>query len=386
MATRTAHVVGGGIGGLAVAACLAQRRWDVTVHERSSGLREIGAGIYLKENSLRVLEELQCIDSVLARCNRIAHTFINDRPGHELRRVAYGPERVYTILREDLHRELARAAQMHGVKIVFDSQVLEASPSGRLKTAGGEYEADLVVGADGVGSVVRRFAGLEQSVTRLCSGSTRMLVPRKPGDTLDTSGEFWRGHNRILLGPISKDILYVCASSREDDARGVAMPFDIAYWSEQFPELADILSRVDSGVHHVHPRVKVSGWQRGRIAIVGDAAHGQPPNLGQGAGMAIHNGRALAQALGGGQDIEQGLRTWERDHRKLTDQVQQWSLGWEHVMHRWPLPLLPLRASLVLALAKFPVTARHWKGLYRGLGQEKPGGGTTSLHPRNQGN
>ena len=60
MTARKAHVVGGGLAGMAVAACLAPRNWDVTVHERSPELREIGAGIFLKENSLRVIEELGC--------------------------------------------------------------------------------------------------------------------------------------------------------------------------------------------------------------------------------------------------------------------------------------------------------------------------------------
>jgi 2-polyprenyl-6-methoxyphenol hydroxylase-like FAD-dependent oxidoreductase len=369
---RTAHVIGGGIGGLAVAACLAQRQWDVTVHERSSELREIGAGIMLKENSLRVLEELQCIDTMLGYCNRIKHTFINDRPGHELRRVAYGDERVYTILREDLHRELANVARRWGTTVLLNSRVKSVTPAGDVFTEDGQsYRADLIVGADGIGSLVRAQAGLERSAGRMRNGSTRILVPRKPTDTMDTSGEYWREHNRVLVAPVSQDIMYMCASSREDDTRGTALPFDAAYWSALFPELAHFFSRVDKGVHHVHGRVKVTGWQRGHIAILGDAAHGQPPNLGQGAGMAIKNGQALAHALDREGDVQAALARWEREHMKLTLQVQNWSIGWDHVMHDWPLTLLPLRSALVLALNKLPATKRHWKSLYRGVSQDE---------------
>jgi 2-polyprenyl-6-methoxyphenol hydroxylase-like FAD-dependent oxidoreductase len=307
---------------------------------------------------------------VLAYCNPIKHTFINDRPGHELRRVAYGNERVYTILREDLHRELADVARHWGAKIELNSEIQSVTPAGKLKTATAQYDADLIVGADGVGSVVRRQAGLEVSVTRLHSGSTRVLIPRKAGDTTDTSGEYWRGHNRVLVGPVGKNTIYMCLSSREDDARGVAMPVDIAYWSERFPDLADNFSRVTGGVHHVHPRVKVRGWSNGRIAIVGDAAHGQPPNLGQGAGMAIWNGYGLAESLHAEKDVEKGLQVWEENYKKVTLQVQDWSLGWEHVMHRWPRPLMFLRPAFVLALANHPKTKRYWQGLYRGLGQK----------------
>src|SRR5262245_63555153 len=110
MVARKAHVIGGGLAGMAVAACLARRNWDVTVHERSSELREIGAGIFLKENSLRVLEELGCYDSVVSRSNWIKHTFIKDHPGHYLRRFSYGPERVMTILCVEVHSELANTS------------------------------------------------------------------------------------------------------------------------------------------------------------------------------------------------------------------------------------------------------------------------------------
>jgi 2-polyprenyl-6-methoxyphenol hydroxylase-like FAD-dependent oxidoreductase len=362
--------VGGGIGGLAAAACLGRAGWDVTVHERSGQLREIGAGIYLKENSLRVLEHLGWLQKMLSHANRVKHTFINDRPGHELRRVAYGDERVYTILREDLHRELAEAARAHGVRVELNSLVRQVTPAGELRTETKSHQADLILGADGVGSLVRQQAGLERSARRLGSGSTRVLVARLPGDTTDTSGEYWRGHNRVLVGPISDKIVYMCCSSREDDVRGVAMPLDVDYWSSLFPELSSLFERVTTGVHHVHPRVKVSGWHNGRIAILGDAAHGQPPNLGQGAGMAIWNGYGLAQSLQVHADVPTALAAWEQSHRKLTEQVQNWSLGWEHVMHRWPRPLLGLRPAFVLALASNRSTGRYWQGLYRGLGSQ----------------
>jgi 2-polyprenyl-6-methoxyphenol hydroxylase-like FAD-dependent oxidoreductase len=366
---KHAHVVGGGIGGLTAAACLARRGWKVTVHERTSQLREIGAGIYLKENSLRVLEELQWLDEILPHCNRVRHTFIDDR-GRLLRHASYGDERVYTILRQDLHRKLAECAQRWGATIVVDSNVEDVRPDGSLRVSGKELHADLIVGADGVGSIVRQRAGLEDSVVRIGSGSTRMLVRRKPGDTIDTSGEYWSGHNRVLVGPISEDILYVCCSSREDDARGVALPLDVEYWSSRFPQLADVFSRFETGVHHVHPKVRVKSWHKGCIALLGDAAHGQPPNLGQGAGMAIFNASVLAEELARHADIENALARWEARQRKLTLQVQNWSLGWESVMHRWPLPLQRLRALFVLSLAKFPATRRHWQGLYRGLGSQ----------------
>lgn len=365
---RKANVVGGGIAGLAVAASLARRHWDVTLHERSSELREIGAGIYLKENSLRVLEEIGCIDAILQHTQRVNHTFINDRPGHFLRKASYGPQRVFTILREDLHRELANAAIALGVKVVFDSQVIGVSPEGRIRTRTSDEKVDLIIGADGIGSVVRQQCGLEASVGSTGGGSTRLLVPRHEGDTVDTSGEYWRGHRRVLVAPMLKGCIYLCASSRDDDLRGRAMPFDVAYWNEAFPELAHLFARVEpgAGVYHPHGLVRVKGWQAGRVALVGDSVHGQPPNLGQGAGMGIYNGQALAATLDTEPDIERALQVWEDGYMKFTRQVQNWSAGWEHVMHGWPLPLERLRSVAVMALATLPPTKQHWRNMYRG--------------------
>ena len=369
MKARHAHVIGGGIAGLATAACLGQRGWQVTVHERSPELREIGAGIGIKENSIRVMEELGCAQAILALSHRIEHTFINDRPGHNLRETSYGPERVYTIRRQHLHREFANAAESWGTTILLESVAQSVTPAGRLVTSRGVYDADLIVGADGLGSLVRVQSDLGGPADALNSGSTRVLIPRVKSDLSDTSGEYWRGHKRVLLMPMSDDVLYVCASSREDDARGVALPFDVAYWSASFPELANVFERIpaDAGTHFAHAKVLVNKWHEGRIALVGDAAHAQPPNLGQGAGVAIANARALAVALEHTTDIEAGLRKWEAECMTLTRQVQNWSIGWEHFMHRWPLPLESLRAKVVLALASFPPTKRHWKEMYRGM-------------------
>jgi len=139
MKSRQAHVVGAGLAGLAVAACLAQRKWTVTVHERTPELREIGAGIGIKENSIRVMEELRCFEPILQRAHRIDTPSSNDRPGHNLRETSYGPERVYTVRRRDLHRELAKSAESWGANIKLNSVVVSVSPGGRIATTEGEF-------------------------------------------------------------------------------------------------------------------------------------------------------------------------------------------------------------------------------------------------------
>jgi hypothetical protein len=83
--------------------------------------------------------------------------------------------------------------------------------------------------------------------------------------------------------------------------------------------------------------------------------------------MAISNGQALARELDRTPDVEMALKNWEREFKKFTLQVQNWSIGWEYCMHRWPLAFEGLRAHAVMVLANFPPTSRHWKRVYRGV-------------------
>jgi len=368
--TRTAHVIGAGIGGLATAAALAKRGWKTTVHERGGELREIGAGIYIKANSIRVLRQIDCFEEVVANGTLIKHSEIRDHTGRAINaRTMAKEEGVYTVLRADLHRELAEAAERCGVEVVTNSEVAKVTPEGRIETSSGKvYQADLIVGADGANSLVRKEIGAEVRAGPMISGSTRILIPRVPEDGDGLSYENWHHHMRALVVPVTETLTYICASAREDDRRATAIPFDIDYWTAAFPKLAGVFARVDpnNALHHRHSSVRVSHWSRGCVAILGDAVHAQPPNFGQGAGLAIANGGALADFMDPAGDVQQNLAAWEAARRPVTEEVQRWSENWDHFMHRWPTSVEELRSAAVWLLANVPVTRRRWGLLYKG--------------------
>jgi 2-polyprenyl-6-methoxyphenol hydroxylase-like FAD-dependent oxidoreductase len=149
---KEAHIIGGGIGGLAAAGALAQNGWKVVVHERSPELREVGAGIFLKENGIRVLERLGCMPEILAHGTRLAKSELQDANGQTLLLRDIANERVYTVLRATLQQMLADAAKKLGVDVETASEVSDVSSDGRLSKGGREYKVDLIVGADGLGS------------------------------------------------------------------------------------------------------------------------------------------------------------------------------------------------------------------------------------------
>jgi 2-polyprenyl-6-methoxyphenol hydroxylase-like FAD-dependent oxidoreductase len=363
-----AQVAGGGIAGMAAAAALARHGFHVTLHERATTLRELGAGIYLKENSLQVLDELGVYEPLEARAVRLEETRVRTEGGRLVLHRHVARERTLVALREDLHGLLAQAAVAAGVDVVTRSRVESADERGVMTLQGGRWtdRADLVVGADGLHSRVRTTAGFDGRVRMLGDGATRLLIPRTEQELVST--EHWSGRLRVGVTPCSPDHTYVFLIGPEADDRARALPVDVDYWLRAFPYLGEVFERVAGaeGTHHPHALVICPRWARGRVALVGDAAHAQPPNLGQGAGLAIANGWALATALRDHGDVETGLAAWETANRLLAHRVQRWSHRYGLAGHRWPPRLHPLRTAALWTLGNSPYTRRRWALLWRG--------------------
>lgn len=367
---RTAEIAGAGIGGLTAACVLARRGWKVRVHERTSELREMGAGIYMKLNSLLVLKEIGALEAVRAAGMRLRLGEIRDEHDEVVVQRHLGDdEEALTVLRGELHRILAETAMAAGVEVRTSSIVKGAEPSGTLLFESGERaQADLVIGADGYRSVVRESLGLTANVVPLGEGATRVLSPRAGSEREGHTTEFWSGECRLGVVPCSRDLLYLYLMGPERDARARALPVDKAFWAGRFPQVADIINRIpdDAGRHDELHLATVKHWAAGRCAIIGDAAHAQPPNLGQGAGMAISNASALGAVLDREHSVPEALQLWERERRPLSEAVQMWSHRYG-IVCRGPMARLGWPRTLIFrTLAKVGFTARRWGYLWRG--------------------
>ncbi len=330
-AGRRAEIAGAGIGGLTTAAALAQRGWSVTVHERAPTLRTFGAGIYIWSNGLRVLRAIGAYDeaTVGAHVGPQFHTRDhNDTTMEEIPINGPGDARLITILREQLINTLVDTCRKAGVEIATGSAAIGATPEGELLLEGGERrKADLVVGADGINSSVRDSLDLMMYRKHLGYGAIRMLIPRDDKDVSpedrDRYIEYFTGSRRILYTPASASDLYVALCCAADDAEALKVPADRKLWTDSFPHLANLVARFgDAGRWDAFEVVKLKQWSKGRVAILGDAAHAMPPYLGQGGGCALMNGLALAAAVTDAPDIEVALAEWEARERPLTEHTQ----------------------------------------------------------------
>lgn len=329
---RHAEIAGAGFAGLAAAAALCQRGWTVRVHEKNDELRAFGAGIFIWDNGLRVLQAIGAYDAVLdgafaaprydSRTN--GETLVSqpiNRPGEY---------RLLTMSRQHLYKAMLAAALRSGAEILTSSEAVGADPRGELLMADGRrLPADLVIGADGVRSAVRDSLDFDVVRRRYEDGIIRVLTDRATlkGGTWDHVIDFWRTGERllrILYTPSGPDLLYMAMMAPAADREAAGVPVRPAPWIEAFPELEPVLTTLcGRGRYDVYETTKLDRWSAGRVAIVGDSAHAMPPTLAQGAGCAITNALGLAVALEETDTVEAALPLWEARERPLTDHTQR---------------------------------------------------------------
>jgi 2-polyprenyl-6-methoxyphenol hydroxylase-like FAD-dependent oxidoreductase len=353
-----AEIAGAGLSGLMAATMLGQHGWSVTVHERGSDLREIGAGIGLWRNGLWALGQVGLYEDAVRVGEPVDRWEIFDEQARRLQSQWMAPDMSAgecTILRRELHSMLANAAVAAGADIRIDSAVVGATRDGELVLASGERRpATLAIGADGVNSKVRDSLGLTNRVEDARDGCGRHLVPREPGEWPRKLEEHWQGGRRVGIVPAAPDQLYVYLCCPADDEAGCAQEDSRDTWIHSFPHLADVLGRIpDGGRWASFANVTVSSWSAGRTALVGDAAHSMPPSLGQSANVAFCNVVALGQALRAYDgELEVALKAWEASERHITDATQRSSDLYGKVGINWPKDLYVLRSALVWALGR----------------------------------
>src|SRR3954469_5958316 len=362
---RRAEIVGGGFAGLAAACALARRGWRVRLHERADRLRTAGAGINVYENGLRVLEALGAGEETIRGGAR--HLARETRDQHD-RLLSTHPwnVRVYGVLRQRMIDALAAAARRAGAEIITGSEGAGATPEGELTLANGErLRAELIVAADGVNSRIRDALGLVAKRRALPDGCIRILIPKV--DAAEASDgrtiEYWSGNRRLLYNPCSETHLYLALTMLHSDEEAHALPIDAALWAKSFPRLADLIRRIgDAGRYDRFEYIRLKRWSSGRVAVIGDAAHALPPNIGQGAGCAMMNALSLAVHLEKADDVATALESWERSERSLTDHAQRISLLYGMPAF-WPPKLRELFYSMAgrsrWLTAQRTRTARH---------------------------
>ncbi|GJD52949.1 Putative 2-heptyl-3-hydroxy-4(1H)-quinolone synthase AqdB1 [Methylobacterium crusticola] len=334
--SRRAEIAGAGFAGLAAAAMLARRGWSVRVHEAADAPRSVGAGIYVYAFAQEVLRQIGAFADFDAHAFApTSRTIYVDGAA----RSTTPTDGLYrTTTRAVLHRAVLDAARRAGVEVATRSRAVGAEAGGVLSLEDGRsLEADLVVAADGVRASVAHRLGLTIARTQHQNGITRVLLDRTGmrGPAWDGIRDYYDYRTRplrVLYTPCGPDAFYFCLMAPSRDGQATRVPVEIALWAEAFPALAPALGRIGpSGRHDRYTTTRLPRWSRGRVAVVGDAAHAMPSSLGQGAGVSMLNAVRMAEAVDAAEDVEAGLAGWEASLRPV---VEQWQREAEGVSRR----------------------------------------------------
>jgi 2-polyprenyl-6-methoxyphenol hydroxylase-like FAD-dependent oxidoreductase len=275
-------------------------------------------------------------------------------------------------VRQNVINALAAAAVRAGVDIATNSTAAAATPDGALLLADGRpLDADLIVAADGSNSRLRDSLGLLAKRKYLVDGCTRLLMDKTADERAATDGaktvEYWSGTRRLLYTPCSETDIYIALTMLDSDAAAKAVPVRKDDWKRWFPHLEILIDRIgEQGRYDRFDLIKLKRWSSGRVAVIGDAAHALPPNIGQGGGCAMMNALSLAVYLARDDDVVPALAAWERSERPLTEHTQRISyfLG---LPTTWP-PTLRTAALGIAGRSKWLVRQRTRTALHRPTG------------------
>jgi salicylate hydroxylase len=350
-------IAGAGLGGLAAAACLLKRGVEVRVYEQAPKLGEIGAGIQQSANSVKVLYDLGLKDELeKVGVKPKDYEFRRFDTGELLHKIPFAEahERnhgtpYYHLHRADFHRILVdKVRSLDPECIVLNSKAAGFSESSSSVTLNFENRSpvsgDVLVGADGIKSVIRAQIAGESPVTYTGFVAWRVTVPRArlPADIMDITGAVWCGPNNhcVLYWIASGNVLNFVGCPRraewEEESWTQRRPWEelkatYAGWHPKIQAILDAADRNECYRWALNNRKPIYEWSTKRATLLGDAAHPTLPFLAQGACMAIEDGAILARALEEEADVEKALQTYQharaaRTARVVTDSTEHGGL------------------------------------------------------------
>ena len=363
-------IVGGGMAGLALGRALRQQGFVTEIVERAESWPRGGTGLYLPGNGVRALGTLGLADKVLARAVRMSHQRILDHTGRLLAEIdlaklwnQVGP--CVGIARGELHGILLESASdvpmRPGTTVSALSQEDDEVSVTFADGSTGNY--DLVVGADGIYSSIRRlvFGGIRPR--HLGQVSWRLLVDHS--SAIETWTAMLGRQRTFLAMPVGPNRLYCyadLAALATDDPTGRdpdRLRALFAEFAEPVPSILSEIKTFDSIYFSRIQEIVVDTWVQGRVVLIGDAAHATSPNMAEGASMALEDGLLLTQMLAMHGSPPEALSAFSERRRARIRWVQQ------RTHHRDRIRTLPARLrNLALRLAGTALYARDYRPLF----------------------
>jgi salicylate hydroxylase len=345
MKTYRVLIAGAGIGGLSAASCLMKAGHQVEIHEQAPFLAEVGAGIQVSANAMHVLRHLGLEEAITAVGVRPeAYVFRLHDTGEVIQRFSLSQEELhgapYTQLhRADLHDLLAaRARELDPNVVRLNHKVTgftERADGVELHFAdGSSARGDLLIGADGLKSVVRAQMFGAAPATYTGDAAWRVVVPteRLPKNLLERVMSVFMGPDGHVVcyylrdGALLNFVGIVETDEVSEESWTVKLPWEElkAQYRGWHPALHIVIDAADKDQCYrwsLFNRPPIREWSTRRVTLLGDAAHPTLPYLAQGAAMAIEDGAVLTRALGLRDSIADALQLYQHNRVDRTAKI-----------------------------------------------------------------
>jgi FAD-dependent urate hydroxylase len=325
--------IGGGIGGLCTAIALRQTGLNVEVYEQAPVLGAVGAGITIWPNAIKAFRRLGVAERIISTGARIRRAELRNWRGRVMSRSEPGEleerlgEPTVAIHRADLHSILISALPEGLVHLGKRCVELKQGEKDIQVTfeRGGEERADLLVGADGIHSVLRQQMMPEAQPRYSGYTAWRGVVETEDEAALGVTNETWGRGTRFGFLRIDSKRVYWFATTNSVAGMRQAPAENKRFLLERFSgwhhpvELLIQSTSPDQILHSdIYDLEPMSKWFDGRAVLLGDAAHPTTPNMGQGACMAIESSLVLARCLEQEDDLAVALIRYELERMPRT--------------------------------------------------------------------
>ena len=340
-------IAGAGLGGLAAAACLLMDGHDVEIFEQSQQLHEVGAGIQISANAMHVLRHIG-VDAELAEqaVRPQAYTFYMGDTGEMVQSFALSKAHeeahgapYFHVHRADLHDILARRVlalkpgcihlRHRLTEYVETADAVEAVFADGKRCAG-----DMLIGADGLKSVVRRQMRGADNPVYTGDSVWRLMVPAEA-----VAGHFDKVEQKLWMMPGGHAIAYfirrctvvnfglvIEKAIPSEESWTVRRPWeelkaDVEGWHPAVQAIVDAANKDECYIWALHIREPKSDWSAGRVTALGDSVHATLPYLAQGAAMAFEDAAVLTRALRQEVPVADALQLYQRNRYQRTGRV-----------------------------------------------------------------
>ena len=363
-------IAGAGLGGLSAASCLMKAGHKVEIYEQAPALAEVGAGIQISANAMHVMRHLGLQDKLLAiGVKPEAYVFRLHDTGEVIQRFSLSQEELhgapYTQLhRADLHELLAARARQADPNVVRLNHratgFTESADGVELHFADGtSARGDLLIGADGVKSVVRAQMFGAAPATYTGDAAWRIVVPteRLPKDLLEKVMSVFMGPNGHVVcyylrgGTLLNLVGCVETDEVSEESWTVKRPWaefkaQFAGWHPALQAIIDAADKDQCYLWSLFNRPPIRDWSTKRVTLLGDSAHPTLPYLAQGAAMSVEDGAVLTRALGMTDDIAEALQIYQRNRVDRTAKIVLQSSANRELFH------LPSQAEIRARFSK----------------------------------